>query len=431
VSSYVESRGGEYEKTLFFGVQSFIREYLLKPITQEEIDFAEKFWTAHGEDFNRAGWEYILQAHDGRLPISLKSIDEGRVVSNKNVLAIIQNTDAKCWWLTTWIETALLRSIWYGTTVATQSWYIKQDIKKYLEKSGDITGLPYKCHDFGSRGVSSLESSILGGMAHLVNFSGTDNAVSILGAAEYYDADPFATAFSINAAEHSTITSWTRPNEVLAYENMIKQFSKPGSVYAVVSDSYDIYRAIDIWGTLKDKIVSTGGTLVIRPDSGDPCEVLPKIIKKLDTYFGTVTNDKGYKVLNNVRLIWGDGINRQTINAILRLVVDVMGYSADNIAFGMGGQLLQIVNRDTLEFALKCSAAKINDRWVDVYKDPVTDSGKKSKKGRLEVVNTEDGDIRTIEDTGMVVDSALSLRFVNGFSSMETTFSEVRARSES
>jgi nicotinamide phosphoribosyltransferase len=193
---------------------------------------------------------------------------------------------------------------------------------------------------------------------------------------------------------------------------MVKQFSRPGSIYAVVSDSYNIYKAVDtIWGEkLANLVRKSEGTLVIRPDSGDPVEVLPRLISSLNKNFGSVKNDKGYLVLNNVRLIWGDGINEQSIRSILRVIVDIMGFSADNIAFGMGGALLQMVNRDTQKFAMKCSSAQINGEWVDVFKEPVTDPGKTSKKGILDT-------------------PAHLIRYENGVLLNKTSFDQVRSRS--
>lgn len=431
VYSYITARGGIYERGVFFGAQSFIKEVLEKPVKREDVEAAKVFWEAHGEPFNYDGWMHIVEKYNGYLPLMVKTLDEGLVVPVGTVLATVVNTDPHVPWLTTWVETAFLRAIWYGTTVATQSWSIKQVIKQYLVMSGDVGGLPFKLHDFGSRGVSSKESAVLGGMAHLVNFMGTDTAVSILGAARYYKADVKNTAFSIPAAEHSTITSWGRGNEALAYRNMVEQFSKEGSIYAVVSDSYDIFNAVEnIWGKeLAELVRERKGTLVIRPDSGDPLEVLPKLLTSLYKNFGGVKNDKGYIVLNNVRLIWGDGINERGIRSILRMVVDTMGFSADNIAFGMGGALLQIVNRDTMKFAMKASAAKINGEWVDVFKDPITDAGKASMKGRFSVV-FEDGQYKNVMMIETGEGDLLKVRFVNGHPTNELTFAEVRANSE-
>jgi nicotinamide phosphoribosyltransferase len=165
---------------------------------------------------------------------------------------------------------------------------------------------------------------------------------------------------------------------------MLKQFAKPGSIVAIVSDSYDIYNAVDkLWGEeLRQQVIDSGATVVIRPDSGDPDVVCRQLVQKLDAKFGSTVNSKGFRVLNNVRLIQGDGVNENTIRNILGSFM-AYGYSADNIAFGMGGALLQQVDRDTQKFAMKCSSALINGQWVDVQKDPITDSGKKSKAGRV------------------------------------------------
>jgi len=434
VYSYIESRGGRYDRTVFFGLQAFIKEYLLSPITQADIDIADEILTAHGEPFNREGWEYILTAHNGYLPVVIRAVPEGTVVPVSNVLATIENTDPKCFWLTTWLETALLRAIWYGTTVSTQSKYIKNIITDYLEKSGDPTSISFKLHDFGARGVSSMESAGIGGAAHLVNFMGTDTITGILYAREYYGAE--IAGFSIPAAEHSTVTSWGRPDEVKAYSNMVQQFGKPGALLAVVSDSYDIYQACRLWGTeLKQQVIDSGATVVIRPDSGDPVEVLPKMFQILGETFGYTTNAKGYKVLNNVRVLWGDGINQLSIRSILTKIVDFGGWSADNIAFGMGGALLQQLDRDTQKFAMKCSAALIKGEWVDVFKDPVTDKVKASKKGRV-TLWTSGGEFQTsVEqpkgwtDRGTVWTEALGEVYRDGRLIKEITFDEVRANS--
>ena len=382
VYSYIESRGGRYDRTVFFGLQAFIKEYLLAPITQTDIEVADEILTAHGEPFNRAGWQYILDKHAGYLPVVIRAVPEGTIVPVRNVLATIENTDPECFWLTTWLETALLRAIWYPTTVATQSWTIKQVILDALEKTGDPSLIDFKLHDFGARGVSSMESASIGGASHLINFMGTDTISGILFAREYYDAG--IAGFSIPAMEHSTVTSWGRDGEVDAYRNMLNQYAKPGAVLAIVSDSYDIYNAVDkLWGEeLRQQVIDSGATVVIRPDSGDPEIICRNLVQKLDAKFGSTVNSKGFRVLNNVRLIQGDGINEHTVRCILGSF-QAYGYSADNIAFGMGGALLQQVDRDTQKFAMKCSSAEINGEWVDVQKDPITDSGKKSKAGRV------------------------------------------------
>jgi nicotinamide phosphoribosyltransferase len=385
VYSYIESRGGEFDRVLHAGGQAFY-DYLAMPVTEEEVLLANTLWTAHGEPFPLEGWLYIARELGGKIPVKIRSVAEGLVIPTRNVLVTIENTDPKVPWITTWVETGLLRAVWYMSTVATTSWHIKQILKTYLEKSSDdMSGLLFKLHDFGARGVSSQESAEIGGAAHLINFMGTDTFSAIMFLMNYYDGKIEEIGFSIPASEHSTITSWTRVKEASAYKNMINTFAGEGKIFACVMDSYDILEATNIASTgehlalLKEK----GGLMVLRPDSDDPLVIIPKMLKILERNNGSVTNKKGYKVLNNFRIIWGDGINLLTISSILRIAVDVMGYSADNFAFGMGGALLQKHDRDSQEYAMKCSAARINGEWVDVYKQPAGIVSKASKKGRV------------------------------------------------
>lgn len=425
VYSYIESRGGVYDATVFFGLQAFVKEYLVgSVVTMDMIDEAEAIITAHGEPFNREGWEYIVREHGGKLPVVIKAVPEGMVVGIRNVLATIENTDPNCYWLTSFLETALLRAIWYPTTVATNSYESKKLILDYLEKTGDPTSIDFKLHDFGARGVSSLESAGIGGAAHLVNFQGTDTVEALLFARRYYGAD--MAGFSVPAMEHSTVTSWGREHEVDAYRNMVKKNGVPGGIVSAVSDSYDIYEACKLWGTeLKQDVLDSGAMLVVRPDSGDPAIVVKECLQILDQYFGHTVNEKGFKVLNNVRVLQGDGINHQSIRSIL-YTITLAGYSADNVVFGQGGALLQIVNRDDQKFAMKASAACVNGEWVDVFKDPATDKGKRSKRGRLKLIRDNIGNYTTVPDAPGIVD-VLEVVFENGVLIRDMTFDEVRA----
>jgi nicotinamide phosphoribosyltransferase len=381
VFSYIEARGGSLPYTVFFGLQALLKEYFTKPVTSDDVAMGAEVCAAHGVPFNRDGWLHIVEAHGGRLPLRIRAVPEGTVVPVNHALVTVENTDPACYWLTSYVETALLR-IWYPTTVATHSHATRRLIADALARTGDLAGLPFKLHDFGARGVSSLESAMLGGMAHLVNFMGTDTLTALLGARAYY-GEPMA-GHSIPAAEHSTITAWGRDGELDAYRNMLRQFGRPGALLAVVSDSYDLDAAVTrLWGgALRDEVIASGATVVIRPDSGDPTSVVLRTVQSLDAAFGGDVNAKGYKLLRHVRVIQGDGITRESIASILAALADA-GYSADNIAFGQGGALLQQVNRDTLGFAMKASAAEVGGEWRDVFKAPVTDPAKRSKAGRL------------------------------------------------
>lgn len=426
VYSYIESRGGAYDKAVFFGLQMFMKEYLTVRVTHEMIEEAAKIYEKHGVPFNQSGWAYIVDKLDGKLPISIKAMREGTVAPVKNIMLSIVNTDTNCFWLTSFLETALLRAIWYATTVATKSYMAKRVIKRFLDETSDIPDvlLPSRLHDFGARGTSSEESAEIGGLAHLVNFAGTDTMSALLAARNYYGAD--MPGYSLPAAEHSTITSWGRENEVEAYRNMLRQFARPGSFVAVVSDSYDLFNAVDnIWGTeLRQHVIDSGATVIIRPDSGDVYTIPVETVERLAAKFGYTVNAKGYKVLNNVRVIQGDGIDDETVIERILENLKAKGFAADNIAFGMGGGLLQKLNRDTMKFAMKCSAIRIGDEWRSVFKDPKTDPGKQSKKGRLALVH--EGNWETLPMEGNLWRDELVEVFRNGEILREWTFDEVR-----
>lgn len=432
VYSYLESRGGYFDQIVFFGLQYILESYLTgQVISFYDIEKADRFAAEHfGRSvFNKVGWVNLLRQHDGKLPLRIKAVPEGTVVSANNVLMTVENTDEEFPWLTNWAETMLLQ-VWYPITVATISRAIKTVIANALEKTGNPAGIPFKLHDFGYRGVSSQESAAIGGAAHLINFTGTDTLAGIRLLQQYYGAKAMP-GFSIPASEHSTITAWGKEHEADAYENMLIQY--PDGLVACVSDSYDIFNAVkNIWGgVLREKVMGRQGTLVIRPDSGEPAEVITKVFEILEERFGTTTNSKGYKVLSDcVRVIQGDGVNYHSIINIVNHITS-RGWSMDNLAFGMGGALLQQLNRDTLKFAFKCSAIKIDGAWRDVYKDPVTDAGKKSKRGRL--VLTEIGGTYTtlaLDDRYVYEEDVLETVFENGAMKRFQTLDDIRKRAE-
>ena len=190
IYSYLEARGGEFDETCFFGLYPILKNYLSRPISLNDIDEAEVLFSSHfGRNiFNRSGWDYILREHNGYLPLEIKAVAEGSVIPNSNVLMTIENTDPNCYWLTNYVET-ILSQVWYPSTVASLSRHTKKIIGNALLKSGDLSGLPFKLHDFGFRGVSSLESAKIGGAAHLVNFQGTDTLPALKFLQQFYKAE--------------------------------------------------------------------------------------------------------------------------------------------------------------------------------------------------------------------------------------------------
>jgi nicotinamide phosphoribosyltransferase len=428
VYSYLESRGGTFDEIIFTGLQYQLKKYLTgQRIVAGDISEASELLSAHfGTDrmFNKAGWEHILRYHEGRWPVLIKAAPEGTPIRIHNVLLTIETTCPECFWVTNYLET-LIMQVWYPITVATISREIKRIITKYLKKTGDQGLIDFKLHDFGFRGVSSVESALIGGMAHLVNFKGTDTLAAVWGARKYYN-EPCA-GFSIPASEHSTITSWGQDGETNAFANMLAQY--PTGYVACVSDSFNIYKAIkDKWGTaLRDTVMKRDGTLVVRPDSGKPEQVVLECLRLLGEAFGYSINDKGYKVLNpHVRLIQGDGVNIGSIAEILH-AMDKMDWSADNVAFGMGGALLQKLDRDTQKMAIKCSSVTVDGIMRDVFKDPITDQGKISMRGKLILVD-RGGRLFTQPASLGVGDDLLIDVFKDGNMLVDHTFQSVRER---
>ena len=435
VSSYIEARGGRWDCSVFFGLQMALIEYLSRRITKEDIDEADEFWKAHGLPFNREGWEHILKKHGGRLPLRIEAVAEGSVVPNRNVLVQVVNTDPECFWLTSYVETILVRAVWYPTTVCTNGFFCKKDILESLRRTSDNADavVGFKLHDFGFRGASSFETAAIGDCSHLVNFLGTDTVAGILAARKYYGEG--MAGYSIPAAEHSTMTAWGGPEcEISAFSNMLDRFAKPGKTVAVVSDSFDIYDAVSQkWGKkLRTRVERSGATVVVRPDSGDPVRVAPKVVELLMEKFGFTLNSKGFKVLPScIRVIQGDGINEGSIRRILK-EMKRRNLSTENIGFGMGGGLLQAFDRDTLGFAMKCSAIRVAGRWRDVSKSPVTDIGKHSKRGRLALVKDGRGNYATIrlEELKEGQDNLLKTVFEDGRITRKHSFAEIRKRAD-
>lgn len=422
VYSYIESRGGKFDETIFFGLQKALIELNNNFPTFSDVEEAKLFCELHGVPFNYEGAKALVEL--GYFPIKISAVKEGMSVPVKNALAVIENTHPEFYWLPSFLEPDLLSAVWYPTTVATYSKECKKIIKRYMDLTADSSeGLVFKLHDFGYRGASSNETAGIGGAAHLINFQGTDTIAGIMTAMKYYKAGVCGN--SVVATEHSTVTSWKREYEAAMYENMID--NNPTGILSVVSDSYDIYHTLEeIYGKqLKDKILARDGVFVVRPDSGHPVEMVYDVIVRLDEAFGSRINDKGYRVLNDkVRILQGDGIDINMLERILENL-KINGWSADNIVFGMGGKLLQDHNRDTQKFAFKCSYAEVDGEGRDVYKDPVTDSGKASKKGRLGVVLTDDG-IQTVSEAEAGDENLLEVVYKDGVIKRRQTFDEIR-----
>lgn len=443
IYSYLESRGGQFNETVFFGLQYFLKHYLEGVvITKEKIDEAAAFLPqvfGRTDVFDRSKFDYILAKHGGKLPVRIKAVPEGTVVPVNNVLMTIENTDPQCFWLSNFLET-LLMQVWYPSTVSTLSREIRKVVASYFKDTASSSlqdNVDFILNDFGFRGVSSVESAGIGGAAHLVNFRGSDTIIGSVLAKNYYDAQQVY-GLSVPATEHSVCTLLGEEGELEVFRHVLKTF--PTGIVSCVSDSFDIFRACsEYWGEeLKELVLSRDGVLVIRPDSGDPVFTLLKVFAILMNKFGYTINDKGYKVLPpQVRVLQGDGVNIDTIR-FLYGALKVNGISAENLVLGMGGALLQKVDRDTQKFAFKCSYAEVNARPVDVQKHPVeldshgqlVQSFKRSKAGKLKLIWKEDAYQTVREGNEPGFEDKMITVFENGEITNISRFEEIRERAK-
>lgn len=457
LGSYMEARGGDFGYTIMSGAQGKIKKYLSGvAITKHDVDEAyemlgEKLGVFGRDDvFDRSKFDYIVEEHGGVLPIRIKAVPEGTPVNHHNALLYIEATDPNCAWLTNFLESLILQ-IWYPITVATLSREVKKVVTRAFNRTSDLTGealdatIGYVLNDFGFRASTSPESAGIGGMAHLINFDGSDNVMGSKHILEYYNTNKIY-GKGIPATEHSIMTLKGKIGEIDMMRRTLTAY--PTGTVACVSDTYDIMDAVDNkWGIeLKELILSRppepGNALVIRPDSGHVNVTLLKIFESLFNSFGYTTNSKGCKVLPpQVRVIQGDGVNYNSIIEIYQLLEDNK-IAAENLVLGMGGKLLQAdINRDTHKMATKACNAVINGETFSPVKTPIVfdehgnrhKSFKTSKQGIPKLVANGDGTFRTVtstqEEYNTVKDEMVWV-LVNGEELNTTNFDEVRERAK-
>ena len=429
--AYAEARGGEYPFTEFFSLQGILLEHFVgKFFTQQNLDEAYEDSQAHfgaGFPYPKDEWQYILDKYDGRLPVEIRAVKEGSIVPVQNVLYTVKSTDPKCVGVGQRMET-VLQHTWYGTTVATKdrmAWMMYRDF--LLETADTLDALSFQLHDFGFRGATCVQAAGRGGAAHLLNVLGTDTKVAMQYLHQFYGA-PRVSGYSVPATEHSMFTIKGRAGEAEQVGAALRKY--PKGIVSLVGDSYNIFnfcREI-LGGQYRDLIRNRDGKVVARPDSGDPVVQVPQLFDIFKEKFGIRENSKGYQVLPPcIGTLWGDGMDLYSILALLR-AIKAARYSTENIVNGMGGGLLQKVNRDTQKFAIKLCNAVIDGVNVPVQKDPATDSGKKSKGGRLALLKQDKGRWVTVQDTynnGVPFDQ-LELVFRNGSMHRLQTLDEIR-----
>jgi nicotinamide phosphoribosyltransferase len=415
--NYAEARRKE-GFVIFNGLQPILKK-LEERITIQDVNQAYEMSKIHGIPFDIDMWTYIADNLDGKLPMKIRAIPEGTKVPNGNVLFTVESTITNNPILTSkvigWTETMLMR-VWYSCNVATYSYKVKQVLMEYAKASQDNPFVDFQFINFGSRGSSSEESAMISGMAHLILFQGTDTFNSLNYIMQNYPGtDMKKVGFSIPASEHSTVTSFAGcsedkfKGEMEFVNNFLEEF-KNAPMIACVADSYDYHNFVDKVTTfnetgIREKIEGDYPMFIIRPDSGNPKNIINDTLDIMEANKVKFTvNEKGFKVFDKYRIIYGDGIQMDSIKSMLDVFV-TRGYSSENLSTGMGGGLVQgnsdvSNNRDTESFAIKCSnitvlkpITTIDDpenrhnqffiEDIEVFKDPKTDSSKKSKKGKV------------------------------------------------
>jgi len=381
--SYAESRGGEYDEIVFFCLQGhLIENYINNRVTKEDVKEADDFCRAHGVPFARDTASRIVTVHDGFMPVRIKALKEGTVTPVRTPLVTVESTDPALAFLTSFIETDLLRAVWYPTTIASKANAIRKGIQGIYDRYADTNAnTDFAFLDFSSRGVEHYGANEVGGAAFLTSFLGSDSIAGVRWANHHYDCE--MSGYSVKATEHSVMCSYGEDAESDLFLHLLNK-AKPGEILSVVSDTWNIYRACEYWGKLAKLVEERGVVLSIRPDSGDYREVLPRMLDILFDYFKFHKNDKGLLVFDNLKILWGDGVSEQTYVDMLMTVVGA-GFGPEVLTLGSGGGLMQNVNRDTCKFAFKASAVQRNHgEWVGIAKNPITDPGKQSKMGRIE-----------------------------------------------
>lgn len=445
MSSYGEARVPKHVNITVFGGQMGLQKIFYRPITMDDVDAAEQFALKHfGRPlFDRAAWEKVVNVYGGFIPCIVRAVPDGTVIRGGDPIYSVTVLDEDLFWMSSGIETCLLRAYWYPTTIASLDRDTKLEIVRFYEITGVDPALAgFALHDFGGRGVTVGEQAEVGGAAHGVSFLGSDTIEGILALNFYYDSE--MSMFSVFATEHSVECSFGLDVEGEAdYIRAMLANAVEGSILSIVIDGKDMWRcaamlcAPEAEGGFREAIIRSKAKVVFRPDSGDMLEIVPKLLRMMEAAFGTekVIGKGGivYRRIKHVAIIYGDGVDRLNLLTMLGNVV-AMGYTADVIVFGSGGALLQKVNRDTLKFAQKGALLIFEDgTTLGIAKDPVTDQGKKSKEGLLTLLRhrvTGELKVARLEQgyDEAVYEDVHVLMYHTGKFYNKTTLDEVRAR---
>lgn len=452
------------EGAVVFGIQYFIKEYLIKQFNEnffskpkEEVvaAFKRRIDTFLGPD-NQVGVSHIEELHDlGYLPIEIKALPEGTLCPIRVPALTFKNTLPNFYWLTNYFETLISCTLWLPMTSATSARLYKKELMRHAKKTGfEKDFLGFLCHDFSMRGMAGVEAAIMSGMGHMTSFVGSETIPAIEALEEYYNAnaDKELVAATVPATEHSVMCAGGIKNEFGTFVRLITEVYPKGYV-SIVSDTWDFWKVMtEYLPRLKDEILARDGRVIIRPDSGVPEDIIcgwqgeakedatweelgfygPEIkgaYEILWDIFGGTVNDKGYKVLNpKVGIIYGDAITLERQKEIYRRL-EAKGFAATNLVLGVGSYTYQYKSRDSLGFAMKATWCQINGESKKIFKNPKTDNGvKKSLKGLICVEKNIHGEYVAIDEVDFEAEDRGELKTIykNGVLLKDWSLSEIR-----
>jgi nicotinamide phosphoribosyltransferase len=452
-----KSRSPELNEIVFFGLQYFIKEYLIRQFDEEffrrpraEVvkEYARRMDNYLGRD--SITYQHIGDLHDlGYLPLEIKALPEGCLVPMRVPIFTIKNTQPAFFWLTNMLETVLSAILWKPCTSATSAFEYLRTFTRYARETvgDDLSFIPWQGHDFSFRGMSGIEDAVMSGAGHLLSFSGTDTIPAIDFLETYYQADCEKELIggSVPATEHSVMCMGTQDGEVKTFERLIEEIY-PAGIISIVSDTWDFWQVItEFLPELKTKILARNGKVVIRPDSGDPVKIIigdkdarpgsPEYKGAIEclweTFGGTMTS-RGYKLLDShIGLIYGDSITTERQMAILE-GLKRKGFASYNVVLGIGSYTYEYVTRDTFGFAMKATYGEVNGIGRDIFKDPKTDDGtKKSAKGLMQVYRDPATDKFALKDQCTWEEEGqgeLKTVFLDGKLMLDWTLAQIRER---
>jgi nicotinamide phosphoribosyltransferase len=446
-----KSRIDGVEEMVFFGLQYFMKEYLISYFNENFFQQPkEKVMTAYKRRIvtslgaHLPSYEHISALHNlGYLPVEIKALPEGSKVPMRVPCLTIVNTKAEFYWLTNFLETLLSAVIWQPCTSATIAYTYRKLLNKYAEETGMPTDfVQWQGHDFSFRGMSSLETAVLSGMGHLLSFTGTDTIPAIDALEQYYnaDADDELIGGSVAATEHSVMCSGSKDGELETFRRLIAEVY-PSGIVSIVSDTWDLWKVCtEYLPALKETVLSRDGKVVIRPDSGDPVKIIcgdpdgkteverKGVVELLWDVFGGTITAKGFKLLDaHIGAIYGDSINIDRATRICE-GLKAKGF-ATQVVFGIGSYTYQYNTRDTFGTAMRATYVVIDGEGQEIYKDPVTDDGtKKSATGLLQVMK-ENGSYVLIDKVNWKEEQQSELKtvFKDGKLVKEFSLKEIRA----